>query len=319
MATVRQSSFPDSRLIFLCGSLRAGTTLTRLLLQQHPAITARGESDFYFDGIAAAGGLAAPGAAAGLIAELGRSRISRAQGIAAPAGGQVAEMVRALASAQAPAEGHLLLTLHRHFDLAAAVFPGAAFVHLVRDPRDVALSAMQMGWAGTAYHGLGPFIDAETSWRRAAPRLENARVVEFSFEGLTDAPELTLRRILAGIGLDFDPAVLDPKGTTYSRPTGRQKDAWRAKISPAEVAAMHHRLASIGIGGDYGLTPATAPSAPLQLQLRIKDVVGRQRFSLERYGLRLWLADHVARRVGPAGFRARIAQAREAVAIQHLK
>ena len=50
-------------------------------------------------------------------------------------------------------EGQISLNVHRNADRAIRIFPQARFIHLLRDPRDVALSAIGMGWTAHSITG----------------------------------------------------------------------------------------------------------------------------------------------------------------------
>jgi len=44
-------------------------------------------------------------------------------------------------------------TVHRKFDKLLMIWPDAKFIHVVRDPRDVARSVVKMGRVGHVYYG----------------------------------------------------------------------------------------------------------------------------------------------------------------------
>jgi hypothetical protein len=54
--------------------------------------------------------------------------------------------------------------VHRHYDRLLRLWPEARFIHLVRDPRDVASSCIGMGWAGNVWTGVTRWIEAERLW-----------------------------------------------------------------------------------------------------------------------------------------------------------
>jgi Sulfotransferase family len=112
----------------------------------------------------------------------------------------------------------------------ATLYPSARFIHLIRDGRDVAVSFIDAGFHGRAYHG------ARFEWTRAV-RLGEAwrrvmladRFIEVRYEDLVRDPEAALRRICACLGEAFEPAMLD----------------WRARIAlvPAKERRIHAKLA----------------------------------------------------------------------------
>ncbi len=89
----------------------------------------------------------------------------------------------------------------------AELLEEAHFVHLIRDGRDAALSAMRLWW--------GPKSVAEAAewWvkRVSAGRHDGAdhAYLEVRYEQLVEQPETELKRICAFIELDFDSQMLD--------------------------------------------------------------------------------------------------------------
>src|SRR5690606_30898833 len=102
-------------------------------------------------------------------------------------------------------------TVHRHFDRLLWLWPDARFIHLVRDPRDVARSCIGMGWAGNVWTGVERWVTAEQLWDRLRHRLTEARMLEVRYEDLLAAPDRVLARTCAFVGVDYAPAML-----TYS-------------------------------------------------------------------------------------------------------
>ena len=308
-----------SRIIVLHGPLRSGTTLLRLLLGEHPQVTGGGENDYLFE---TAGGtsLVDGGSDAereALHRAVAANRIPREQGIVPPDLKPVPDMIEDMIAQSMPAEGRLLLTLHRHTDRAAALLPGAAFVRLRRDPRDVAISSMKMGWAGNPYYGVDVWRQAERDWANAVTRIEGP-VTELSFEALTAAPRDVLRRVLPDIGLPFDEAVLTPPSdSTYSAPTGGRSQAWKRTLTKREAGEIDWRARDVPDDGYYDRAPRQ-PSAMRRLQLFYENKTGRQAFAVRRYGLPLWLAEHATRRL-PLPGRNRVRTLRTAIDIRHLK
>ncbi|GEM_PF-335890 len=91
-----------------------------------------------------------------------------------------------------------------------ALFPGARFVHLVRDPRDVVAGLLEMDWwpnkscRRTAKHWRKAIDAALECVERDATRHMIVR-----YEDLIDRSETVLRSVARFIGFGFDPAMLD--------------------------------------------------------------------------------------------------------------
>jgi hypothetical protein len=306
-------------LIFLCGPLRSGTTLSRILLTQHPEITARGESDYYFDASASAlrQGRDRPSDRQWFAQDLAEQRIARAQGVRPPPLAPLPDMVRALIDQERPETGRLLLTLHRHTDLAARLFPGAAFIRLRRDPRDVAISAMKMGWAGNPYRGADVWLQAEAAWREAEPLITGPKV-ELIFEAMTADPRSELTRVLSALGLPFDEAVLSPPlESTYSAPSPARNHAWRKRLTERAAGEIDWRVGALCDDGLYDVQPCR-PSLFRRLQLEVENKAGRHSFAVRRYGRPLAYAHKLAFRLALPG-RASILRRIDAIDTPHLK
>ena len=113
-----------------------------------------------------------------------------------------------------------------YIGLLSHLFPEAQIVHLIRDGRDAALSALD------AYRDRF-YVDiyfAARTWRarveaarRAGRALGPSRYIEVRYEALTADPETELRSLCAFLGEPFDPAMCEPHrlGRELLRPRGR--------------------------------------------------------------------------------------------------
>jgi hypothetical protein len=138
-----------------------------------------------------------------------------------------------------------------HMRELARLFPEAAFVHLVRDGRDVACSFLELGWADTIEEAAMHWRLRVTRGRRAGRTLPAGRYLELRYEDLVQDPGAQLRALCATIELPFSPAMLDHSGraaevirTTghpeYHRqlaipPTPGLRD-WRRELTAEDVA-----------------------------------------------------------------------------------
>lgn len=93
-------------------------------------------------------------------------------------------------------------------DDIAAVFPGAFFIHMVRDGRDVVQSCLDWG----RYTRIE---DAAERWQtsvHAARKFGGRRpqnYLEVRYEQLVADPDAHVRRLADWLGLEFDPAMLE--------------------------------------------------------------------------------------------------------------
>ena len=97
-----------------------------------------------------------------------------------------------------------------HLLLIEELLPEAAFVHLIRDPRDVVASVLS---ADVPWWGTGGAREAAERWRDrvGTARHQGSRCrhyLEARFEELIHHPEQTLRRMCGFVGLPWDPEML---------------------------------------------------------------------------------------------------------------
>ncbi len=101
----------------------------------------------------------------------------------------------------------------QNLGLIRAVFPKARIVHCRRDPRDTCLSIFFTNFNdqhafSTGLDDIAAFYDLYAElmgrWRETFPEA----LYELSYEDLIAEPEAEIRRLIAHLGLDWDPACL---------------------------------------------------------------------------------------------------------------
>ena len=112
----------------------------------------------------------------------------------------------------------------------ALLFPGAKFIHLVRDGHDVAASFHKQRWYGPWLHANSKeWISAanyDYDWSR---NRVDAQVIRARYEDLVLDTERTLRRICEFIGEEFEPEML----------------SWQEHVDssvPNRELSIHHKL-----------------------------------------------------------------------------
>lgn len=285
--------------IFLYGALRSGTTVFRLMLKAHSQVRTPGEVDYLFDHIHQT--------EAGWRFDLEALRddwIFQRSGLEIPdvTATDGAAVLNALISqyGAAPTD-RVMLTVHRHMDKITALFPQAPIVRLLRDPRDVARSAIGMGWAGTPFFGVRLWIATERAWDRAASAIDPDRVLTLRYEDLIRDVEGRLRDVCAFVGLAFEPAMLRyHEGTTYGPPDVRLIEQWRTRLTSRDLALVEGRLGPLLQSRGYEAS-GVAPFVPGKIRHRMLHLADRWqvfRFNVRRHGIRLVVAERVTRRLG---------------------
>jgi tetratricopeptide (TPR) repeat protein len=194
---LRPAGIASERPVFLFGMPRSGTTLAEQILASHPQVHGAGELLFWQ--FAADAELAAqPGQRAATIGALGREYLALLAPL--PAATRVIDK---------------LPSNFKNLGLIHAALPGARFIHLERQPLDTCLSIYFQGFtAAHAYASdLGDLAHYYLEYRRLMAHwratLPADILLEVPYEALVDDPEHWGRRMLAHIGLPWDPRCLE--------------------------------------------------------------------------------------------------------------
>lgn len=270
---------------FVIGVGRSGTTLLRLMLDAHPELAIPPETRFVPRLIAAA---RPPDAtAADLVATLAAERNWADFGLDPEA---VAERIRAApeltpavavrsffeayaARFDKPRWGDKTPVYGRRMPMISRAVPEVRFVHVVRDPRDVAVSWRRFRELRgddplTAEHWAQVWAQTIVETRMKARRVPH--YLELRYEDLVSEPESTLRRVCEFIALPFSERMLSyhlsaderlaelesglraegaqparsgadriaPHELTKEPPRADRVGTWRGVLSEEEVAAI---------------------------------------------------------------------------------
>jgi Sulfotransferase family len=220
---------PGAPAPFIVGVPRSGTTLLRVMLDAHPELAVPPETGFVLEAARLDG--SGDALRRQLLETLtgshtwGQMRVERADleaRLEAIEPFDAADAVRAFYALYAERFGKRRwgdkTPIYRYRLAEIEEFlPEARFVHIIRDPRDVALSVRGLRFT--------PGEDPESiarDWRRGvlATREQGAAVsayIELRYEDLVADPEPQLRRLCEAVELRFDPAMLDYADTARER------------------------------------------------------------------------------------------------------
>lgn len=249
--------------VFIGGCPRSGTTLLRNLLNAHPRLAIPNES--YFVGemmrdLFRSGHTEDMGWAWAMIRTRSDFRdwhldlgvVEKALANDPPS--SFADLLRLLFGVYARVHHKVLSgdkTTHnvRLANWLGPMFPDAAFVHVVRDPRSVCMSLALQHWTDGTLAGAA----AHWRWHAALGRKRSAELGEklltVRYEDLVADPQPTLERICRHVGLEFDTAMLrDYASGALSEPHHRSarlaidpgRRSWRQEMTSADVALVEH-------------------------------------------------------------------------------
>lgn len=310
------------RTLFLVGCPRSGTTWVQLLLAQHPEIATAPETQifaYYLVHLQKQWDHEKHGPAAVEQGGAGLSRLLDDRGfeeLCRRAAGFVLDRIAATGNdpkiVLEKSPKHALQT-----EFISRLFPDAAFLHVVRDPRDTAASLIAAskswgrGWAPSSA------VTAARWWRehvvsaRAVSNENASRFREIRYEDLRANPVDELGRILEWLAIPLDKpecvAMVDAcklerlqEGTAPTMPTPGSRSpegffrkgsvgGWRRELSSGQVAAIEWICRDLM--RPLGYAPAGSGAARGRLRVALHDGINRVRESLE------WQLTRIAARV----------------------
>jgi hypothetical protein len=305
---------------FVTGAHRSGTTLLRLLLGHHSRIARCLEFEY---AVGWTGRHDVPD-----IAEyhswLATDRQFQSTGYRIDPQLSYPELLKSFLE-QTRSDASEILTgacVHGRFDRLLRVWPDALFVHIRRDPRDVAPSVVRMGWSGNVWAGVRRWIETDRLWSTMKESLDPTQYIELRFEDLVRDPERVLNEVCEFLGVSYEPEMLEiDKDTSYSPPGPNIASDWRTKLSRREIRLVETRVGDRLVDCGYehsGLAPIRLNPVK-RAWLRFQDRLGRIRFRLTRYGLRLYLEDVLSRRLPIASWKASVTLRTDEIIRRHLK
>ena len=275
--------------LFLVGSERSGTTLLRLMLDHHPEIAFDKEFDFVVTQVSDTGVLPPVQSYLDWIAT-----VRGADYVVDPSldyGDLVNDFLhqKQAASLGKPYVG---ATLHRNFDRLRFLWPQARYIHLVRDPRDVARSVVQKGWAGNIYQGL-------------VRHLKSDQAIEIHYEDLVSETEAVLTDICRFVGVNYSERMLEypADAPQYPPPDPSLAAQWKTKLSPSDVAMVELRSAGLMESRGYVRSGHAVPKiGPLKHAFLLAVArLRRLRTRIAMFGPRVVALDVLGRRLGIQG------------------
>lgn len=288
-----------SKPTFLVGAERSGTTLLRLMLSHHPHLAWSSEFEYVVDKITDNGDF--PDLHQ-YYQWLETHRIFQARNFKIDETLDYAQLVNSFLWQWKNHHDKELIgaTVHRHFDRLLKIWPDARFIHLIRDGRDVARSCIGMGWAGNVWTGVERWLEAESLWNQLKSEISEDRYLEIIYEKLITDPVSTLTKICDFLGLEYDQQMLDyDQKTTYDQPDPKLIQQWRKKLSDYEIRLVESRASALLQDRGYKLSglPPLEVTPLTKRKLRSQDWWFKVKFRIERFGLSLFLADYLSRKL----------------------
>ncbi|MCO6045354.1 sulfotransferase [Aeoliella sp. ICT_H6.2] len=248
-----------------------------------------------------------------------------AHGFEIPSTSSYEEVIRSFLSQAGERSGKPIVgaTVHSRFDLLRSIWPKARFIHLIRDPRDVARSCIGMGWVGNVWYGADYWLDAEKRWEKVTAECSCEDYHELSFEALVVSPEQELHKICRFLDLDYDARMLTyAANSTYEPPDASLVNQWKTKLAPKQVSLVESKCGDLMERRGYSRHPKShRPSIGTRVYLGAQNSLARKAFNLRRYGWPLYLKWQIAKRLssGNATWASRVIAEKNKVDISYLR
>ena len=237
--------------VFIVGAERSGSTLLRVMLDGHHDIACIGQFEYSVDAYGPAG---APSMAA-YLEMLETDRVFQLHDLTIDETLDVPALVRSFLEQDRVRQGATVPmgVVHRNFEYLPAIFPDARYIHLIRDPRDVARSAIGMGWAADTWHGVEPWIHAEEQWDELVADLDDDQWMGVRYEDLVSDHVATLEALCAFVGVtpSLDELLSYADETDYSHPDASLANQWVKRASDDDVRFVELRVGAVMAGRGY--------------------------------------------------------------------
>lgn len=191
-------------------------------------------------------------------------------------------------------------TIHTRYSELPKIWPHSRFIHIVRDPRDTARSAVKEGWSGIPWGAAKRWQIAETEWDLLCEQVPEDRRLLVTFEELMANPVEILQKISAFLGIVYTDQMFSYiERTPYTYPNPQMASKWELTMPPAEVAMVELAVGPMMEKRGYQRKTEPKPLSGLtRVQLDALDRWKRFQWRVKRYGLKLWAAQFLARRLG---------------------
>lgn len=306
---------------FLVGAERSGTTVLRLMLDHHPSIVWQQEFEYSVDLVGDDGVFPS----VTLYKEyLECDRIFRATDFTVADELDYPSLVDSFLRQKLELKQKKVIgaTVHRHFHRLLYIWQDAQFIHIIRDPRDVARSSIGMGWAGNVWYGVEEWVKVEKLWDKLKTKLTFDRYIEIKYEDLITNPTATLTKICQFIGLPYDDAMLTyDQDTTYSLPDPKLIKQWQKKSSSEEIQLVESKVKDLLSSRGYELSglPTLEITPMMRQKLKFQNWWFKLQFRINYFGLSLVVSDYFSRKLDLKSWQKEIKLKMDQIVIKNLK
>ncbi len=278
--------------VFLVGAERSGTTMLHLMLDSHPEITGCEGFEFMVEMVGEQGERPE---LADYYEYLSRHAIFGTSELSIDRSLDYDSLVNDFLEQRHGADNHVqpvIPMVHFGFSRLLHIWPEARFIHLVRDPRDVTSSVIEMGWAGTVWHGLDKWIESEDEWTEFAKRIDASKFIELHYSDLIADHPTELGKVCGFLGLAYTDEMMSyAKETEYTVPDPSRVEAWKAKLTLDQLSLVEGRVGKMMTDRGFALSggPLRQTTGVERFRLQWQNRLVKWKMRLDRFGPRLFV------------------------------
>ncbi|MFK5951477.1 MAG: sulfotransferase [Desulfobacterium sp.] len=274
--------------IFLVGARRSGTTLFRVMLNEHPKISWDRGWEFAVNFID------------------GNGRVLKNANTAKTEKSNPSSMedLRAYLNNKA----HMALgkkeilgvTVHVGFKKIPHLYKNAKYIHIIRDPRDIAISSVKLGWSASYYYAPDLWITAEKEWEALKAVIDKDAWIELRYENFVTQPELELQRICAFIGVNYMEIFINcVNPTKYTCPNPSFTFRWKKQLEKYDVQLIESRIGNFLHQKEYQASPypLLKISRIKAFELKIRNFAGIKSWGIAEEGFFLYFVGFLGRKL----------------------
>lgn len=180
--------------------------------------------------------------------------------------------------------------VHHDFHRIKFLWPNAKYIHIVRDPRDVAPSVVNMGWSGNVWKAVDRWITAEKLWESIQDNIAPGNTLTIRYEDLVKTPEDILSKICNFLNMPYNESMLSyHKTTNYDSVNPDFAQKWLKNLSDFQIQLIESKVFDMLETRHYQPSnlKSYSPSKPMHFILYLDDKLKRVNFRHKRYGILL--------------------------------
>ncbi|GAB6145681.1 sulfotransferase family protein [Desulfocicer niacini] len=285
METEKESITP----LFLIGARRSGTTLFRVMLNRHPHVAWKRGWEFAVNFIDSQGRV------------LKNIHTEKPEDTTPSSMEEVRAYLNEEARMALGKEKILGVTVHVGFKKIPHLYKNAKYIHIIRDPRDIAISSVKLGWSASYYHAPDIWITAEKEWETLKSIIDENSWMELRYENFVTQPKIELRKICNFIGVNNTDVFIDCiSPTKYSCPMESLAFRWKKKLTKYEVQLIESRVGNLLDQRNYQPSgyPLLTISSTKALTLKFRNFTGIKARGIKDEGFLLYLTGFLGRKLG---------------------